>query len=250
MCKRETVQNTQANTQNMRVSTIYSAWQNMPKRATTFMPSIVGWGWQWLPKVGMYGWGYELSDVRAQWVTRIGLREAQVVVANEVQDLPYRQNLGKRHSKVGDGKVGQRSHACAVDIIVGLKGPIKQKERGKEGNRQAASQSDQSKNPEALMHKCINTNTKNEVRTPQKKKENKQKNATITAFNYPLSKTTNTQKKENKTLVQQQKQHGQNQTNNKRNENSSTVCVRKNATREKKTQGKKKTTEKIILNGK
>ena len=49
---------------------------------------------------------------------------------------------------------------------------------------------------------------------------------------------------------QRARPYGQNQSNNKRNENSSTVCVRKNATREEKTQGKKKTTEKIILNGK
>ena len=69
------------------------------------------------------------------------------------------------------GKGGQRSRGCAVDMIIGLKGPIKQKQRDKGGNRQAANQSDQSKNPKALMHKCINTNTKNEVKAPKKQEK-------------------------------------------------------------------------------
>ena len=66
---------------------------------------------------------------------------------------------------------GQRSRGCAVDMIIDLKDPIKQKQRDKGGNRQAANQSDQSKNPKALMHKCINTNTKNEVKAPKKQEK-------------------------------------------------------------------------------
>ena len=69
------------------------------------------------------------------------------------------------------GKGGQRSRGCAVDMIIGLKGPIKQKQRDKGGKRQAVNQSDQSKNPKVLMHKCINTNTKNEVKAPKKKRK-------------------------------------------------------------------------------
>ena len=51
--KGETAQNTQTNEQSMLTITIYSTWQNMSKRPTTFMPSIVRWGWQWMPKVDM-----------------------------------------------------------------------------------------------------------------------------------------------------------------------------------------------------
>ena len=36
------------------------------------------------------------------WVTEMGLGGAQMVVATEVQVMPYRQNVGKRHNKAGD----------------------------------------------------------------------------------------------------------------------------------------------------
>ena len=60
--------------------------------------------------------------------------------------------------------------------------------------------------------------------------------------------TTNTYKKENKKLVTQPKQHGQNQSNKKkRNKNRNTVCDQKNTTSLGKTRGERKTPGENIL---
>ena len=45
------------------------------------MPSIVGRGGQWMPKVGIYGWECGLWGLRAWWRTGMGLGVAQVAVA-------------------------------------------------------------------------------------------------------------------------------------------------------------------------
>ena len=49
-------------------------------RQQHIMPSIVGRGWQWMPKVDIYGWECGWWDLRAWWGTGMGLGGAQVVV--------------------------------------------------------------------------------------------------------------------------------------------------------------------------
>ena len=44
------------------------------------MTNIVGRGWKWMPKVGIYGWECGWWDLRAWWGTGMGLGGAQVVV--------------------------------------------------------------------------------------------------------------------------------------------------------------------------
>jgi len=51
------------------------------------------------------------------------------------------------------------------------KRPNGTRKEGNKQNRETANQSDHDKKPKACMHKCINANTKNEAKTPQKKKK-------------------------------------------------------------------------------
>ena len=55
MCRGETARNTQANTQNMHASTIYDAWQNMSKQATTCYVNNSGLGMV-MDVNGVYFW--------------------------------------------------------------------------------------------------------------------------------------------------------------------------------------------------
>ena len=86
-------------------------------------------------------------------------------------------------------------------------------------------------------HQFCNLNEQEKTKIAQGKR-------TASRENYLRLNTNVRQRKERKKSTRTAKRHSRNHSKKTSNENNNTVCVHKNATRQKKTQGKNKTTAK------
>lgn len=85
------------------------------------------------------------------WGLRHG-KEAKLTADDRCQSCvqrPHHQKTIKTQDLVRRPKGGQRSYGFSVDMVIGLKRPIKQDKRGKGEDREGANQHDYSKNPKA-----------------------------------------------------------------------------------------------------
>ena len=118
--------------------------------------------------VGIHGFGWVRGNIIEVWDAEIRQSEPQMTVVRRVCTPEQPNQTNKTQDLARRGKVDQWSHGCTVGMIIGLKDPTKQDKGGSGGSRAAANQSNYSKKPKTLMQKCININTKNEVKPPQK----------------------------------------------------------------------------------
>ena len=133
--------------------------------------------------------------------------------------------------------------------IIGLKGPMEQEKKATSKTGKQQTKVTTTKKPKACMHKCINANTKNEAKTPQKK-ENKHGKTRNARQALTQAKANVRQRQESKQSEKTAKQHSKKPRAKNSNKNKTTICVHKSAKKAQTTQGKRHTPDFIAINPK
>ena len=130
------------------------------------------------------------------------------------------------------------------------KGPIKQETRGKDRNGEAANQNEREKPPKTDLRTCINTNTKNEVKTPQKKKLTPREKPQYLIGIYPDQRNKHTQEINQKNAHNNKNNTPKTKATKKATKNQHCLCSKNTGKAQKKHGESAESQKNVFPNGK